>query len=78
MDDLYENIIVKKLLVGGLFKGFQKLDVNVIDGSVNGVASGTSKTGGVLRLWETGELQYYGLFIGIGVIAIIVCLIIFV
>ena len=77
MDELYENIIVKKLLLNGLFKGFQKVDENVIDGLVNGVAGGTSKSGNVLRKLQTGNLQYYGLFIGIGVVAIVVCLFIF-
>ncbi len=77
MDELYENIIVRKLLLGGLFRGFQKLDENVIDGTVNATGSGTKNSGNVLRKLQTGQLQFYGLFIGIGIIAIVVCLFIF-
>ncbi|MDD5189688.1 MAG: NADH-quinone oxidoreductase subunit L [Dehalococcoidales bacterium] len=77
MDELYENIIVSKLLLGGLFKGFQKLDEQVIDGTVNGAGSGTRNSGNVLRKLQNGQLQFYGLFIGIGIVAIAVCLFIF-
>jgi len=77
MDDLYENVIVKKVLLGGLFKGFQQLDANVIDGAVNGAGKGTAGGGNLLRKLQSGQLQFYGLFIGIGIIAIVVCLFIF-
>jgi NADH-quinone oxidoreductase subunit L len=76
-DTLYEDIIVRKFLMGGVFVIFQKFDTNVIDGTVNGVASSTANTGGVLRKLQTGQLQFYGLFIGLGILAIIICLFIF-
>jgi NADH-quinone oxidoreductase subunit L len=76
-DVLYEDIIVRKLLVGKVFAWFQKFDTKVVDGTVNGVGSGTSDTGRVVRRWETGQLQFYGLFMAIGVLAIIICLFIF-
>jgi NADH-quinone oxidoreductase subunit L len=76
MDELYENIIVKKVLLGGLFAGLRKVDTNVVDGVVNGAANNTAESGRVLRRTQTGQLQLYGLFIGLGaaVIAIIVLL----
>jgi NADH-quinone oxidoreductase subunit L len=77
MDVLYEDIIVKKLLLGKVFVWFQKFDTGVIDGAVNGAASAASGTGKVLRKWETGKLQLYGIFMAIGVLAIIICLFIF-
>ena len=77
MDELYENIIVKKLLLGGLFTGFQKVDTHGVDGAVNGVANGTYSAGKAIRRFQTGQLQLYGLFIGIGVLVIIVSLYIF-
>ena len=76
-DKLYEDIIVRKFLLGGVFGFLQKVDTNVVDGTVNGVASSTASTGNVTRKWETGQLQLYGLFIGIGILAIIICLFIF-
>ncbi len=72
-DELYENIIVKKALLGGIFARFQEMDSNGVDGVVNGVAGGTFGSGNVIRRLQTGQLQLYGLFIGLGaaVIAIV-------
>jgi NADH-quinone oxidoreductase subunit L len=76
-DKLYEDIIVRKVLLGWIFAAFQKVDTNAVDGAVNGVGAGTASTGNVTRKWGTGQLQLYGLFIGVGVVAIIICLFIF-
>jgi NADH-quinone oxidoreductase subunit L len=73
-DELYEGIIVKNFLVRGLFAFFQLFDSYGVDGAVNGVASGAIATGKVIRRAHTGQLQLYGLFIGIGIIVIILCL----
>ncbi|MFC1920795.1 NADH-quinone oxidoreductase subunit L [Chloroflexota bacterium] len=70
-DELYENVIVKISLIGGLFAGLDKVDTYIIDGAVNGVAETLDDTGGLLRKIQTGQLQLYGLFIGIGILAII-------
>jgi NADH-quinone oxidoreductase subunit L len=72
-DELYENIIVKKALLGGLFAGFQEMDANGVDSVVNGAASGVFGSGNIIRRLQTGQLQLYGLFIGLGaaVIAIV-------
>ncbi len=42
-----------------------------MDGVVNGVAGGAVYSGRALRRIQTGQLQLYGLFMGIGVLAII-------
>ena len=76
-DKFYEDIIVRKVLLGGVFAAFQKVDTNVVDGAVNGIASSTAGTGNVTRKWGSGQLQLYGLFIAIGILAIIICLFIF-
>jgi NADH-quinone oxidoreductase subunit L len=73
-DELYENIIVKLALIKGLFAGLQGFDTYGVDGAVNGVASGAIATGKAIRKAHTGQLQLYGLFIGIGILAIILCL----
>jgi NADH-quinone oxidoreductase subunit L len=74
MDELYEDVIVKKALIGGFFAGLQFFDNRVIDGVVNGVANTAMATGKTIRRAYTGQLQLYGLFIGIGILAIILCL----
>ena len=73
-DELYENIFVGKALVNGFFAGLEQFDVHGVDGAVNGVANGTIAGGRAIRRVQTGQLQLYGLFIGIGVLAIVLCL----
>ncbi len=75
-DELYEDIIVRNALVGKLFAALQKIDSGGVDGFVNGVAEGAGVAGGGLRRWQTGQLQFYGLFIFLGaaIIAIVVFL----
>jgi NADH-quinone oxidoreductase subunit L len=74
LDELYENIIVRLALLKGLFAGLQVFDSYGVDGAVNGIASGAIATGKAIRKAHTGQLQLYGLFIGIGIIVIILCL----
>jgi NADH-quinone oxidoreductase subunit L len=71
-DELYENIIVKVSLIGGLFRGLEKIDTYIVDGAVNGVGETLDESGGLLRKLQTGQLQLYGLTIAIGILAIII------
>lgn len=73
-DELYENVIVRNALVNGLFAGLQQFDTYGVDGAVNGVANTTMAGGRAIRRVQTGQLQLYGLFIGIGILAIILVL----
>jgi len=73
-DELYENIFVGKALVNGFFAGLQQFDTYGVDGAVNGVANTTIAGGRAIRRAQTGQLQLYGLFIGVGILAIILCL----
>lgn len=73
-DELYENIIVRIALLRGLFAGFQIFDSSGVDGAVNGIANGAMGTGRAIRRAQTGQLQLYGLFIGVGILAIVLCL----
>ena len=70
-DELYENVIVKKALIGGLFAGVHKVDTYGVDGAVNGVAGGTIAGGRAIRRTQTGQLQLYGLGIGIAIAVIL-------
>jgi NADH-quinone oxidoreductase subunit L len=73
-DELYENIVVKTALVNGFFAGLQRFDEGGVDGVVNGVANTAMAGGRAIRHAQTGQLQLYGLCIGMGVLAIILCL----
>jgi NADH-quinone oxidoreductase subunit L len=76
-DELYENIIVKLGLVKGLFNGFQLFDNKGVDGAVNGAADVVVRGGKAVRQAQTGQLQLYAIFIGIGVAIIAICVLIF-
>ena len=76
-DELYENIIVGMVLIKGLFAGLQLFDSKGVDGAVNGVADTTIAGGRAIRRAQTGQLQLYGIAIGVGVLAIILCVYLF-
>jgi NADH-quinone oxidoreductase subunit L len=75
-DELYENIIVKLVLMKGLFTGFKLFDEKGIDGAVNGAGEIITSGGKAIRQAQTGQLQLYGLFIGIGLVIITICVMI--
>ena len=75
-DDLYENIIVKLGLVKGLFTGFKLFDEKGVDGAVNGTAEIVVRGGKAISQAQTGQLQLYALFIGIGLAIITICVLI--
>jgi NADH-quinone oxidoreductase subunit L len=75
-DELYENIIVKIGLVKGLFTGFKLFDEKGVDGVVNGTADIVVRGGKAIRQAQTGQLQLYALFIGIGLTIISICVLV--
>ncbi len=76
-DELYEDVIVRKVLLKGLFFVFQQFDNRGVDGAVNGVADGLAAGGRAVRRAQTGQLQLYGLVSGVGILAIVIALYIF-
>jgi len=71
MDELYERIFVGRILYDGLFLIIQTFDTYVVDGIVNGVARIAMTLGGTIRRLQTGQLQSYGLAIGLGVLIMV-------
>ena len=105
-DQLYEDIIVKRILMSGLFKAAHFFDTKIIDGGLNafivqkvivknffagllsfdkkgvdgavtGVADTTLIAGKTIRKAQTGQLQFYGLVIGLGIIILIASMFVF-
>jgi NADH-quinone oxidoreductase subunit L len=72
LDDLYDAVFVRPIR-GALAKGAVWFDRNVIDGVVNGLASGTRRVSGVLRYVQNGQVQWYAaaLFAGVVVVSLI-------
>jgi NADH-quinone oxidoreductase subunit L len=74
LDELYGNLIVKRTLLGGLFAGFRFFDGRGVDGVVNGVAGVAVTAGRTIRKTQSGQLQLYGIFIILGILAIVLVL----
>lgn len=70
VDEFYDAVIRKPLdLVSTAFYKF--LDLQVIDGLVNGVGSAVKGTGSVVRLLQTGNIGFYIVSMVLGVILIL-------
>jgi NADH-quinone oxidoreductase subunit L len=76
-DELYEEVIVKNALYKGLFAFFAGFDSRVVDGTVNGLATGTMAAGRSFRKLQSGQLQVYIATMIIGIAAIAICIFIF-
>ncbi|MGB2693772.1 MAG: NADH-quinone oxidoreductase subunit L [Dehalococcoidia bacterium] len=60
LDDLYEGIIVQRVLIGGIGGALSWLDRYVIDGVSAGIAGGMRLSSDGLRRLQTGQVQVYG------------------
>ena len=70
MDELYEQVLVMRVLVNGIFRQIQLFDTYVVDGIVNGLGKITVTASGALRRLQTGQLQGYGLAFVLGIVII--------
>jgi len=68
------TVFAEKIVVSKFFAGLQLVDNEGVDGAVNGVANTTKAAGRALRRAQTGQLQLYGIAIGIGILTIVLCL----
>ncbi|MDP2674180.1 MAG: NADH-quinone oxidoreductase subunit L [Dehalococcoidia bacterium] len=71
LDDLYETVLLKGVVLRGLATLLDAWDRYVVDGVVNGVATAVRLASEQLRLAQTGQAQVYGAAIFIGVVAAI-------
>ncbi len=71
MDKLYEDLFVKRFLIGGLFRVFQGVDTNAVDATVNGAAGAAVGTGKAVRRIQSGQFQLYAVVIGVGLVIIL-------
>jgi NADH-quinone oxidoreductase subunit L len=69
-DELYDRSFVRPTfsLAQGLWK---RIDVNVIDAAVNGVARAVAWGGWFLRLTQSGQIQHYALGMALGTVIIL-------
>ena len=71
IDEMYQWF--NRVIIDGLGKILYWIDLHIIDGLVNALASGTAALGSKLRLTQTGQLQHYALvFFGAPLIAVLI------
>ncbi len=73
-DELYENILVRGILLNRFFAGLKFFDSRGVDGAVNRIADTVVTVGQTSRKVQTGQLQLYGMFIVLGILAIILAM----
>jgi NADH-quinone oxidoreductase subunit L len=71
VDELYAAVVVKPLLWLSSHVLWQTVDVQMIDGAVNGIAHGTSEVGDGVRHAQSGNTRSYAVWVVIGAIVVI-------
>ncbi len=66
-DEAYDRTIVRSVFFAAT-ELWKRVDVNVIDGAVNGVARATAWGGWLLRLTQSGQAQHYALGMALGAV----------
>ncbi len=70
MDELYEDVIVRRAFYGWLAYGLDWIDKSIVDKLANFVGWLGANTGTALRQVQTGQLQAYAMGISIGILVI--------
>jgi NADH-quinone oxidoreductase subunit L len=71
VDELYAAVVVKPLLWLSTKVLWQTVDVQIIDGAVNGIAHGTTEVGDNVRHAQSGSTRSYAVWVIIGALVII-------
>jgi NADH-quinone oxidoreductase subunit L len=74
VDEAYEATVVKPVVVGSRVLLWKGMDVGVIDGIANGIASRSRDIGGVLRLLQSGNIRSYAAWVLAGSIFLMVAM----
>jgi len=72
VDELYAALVVKPLLWLSTNVLWKTVDVQMIDGAVNGIARGATDVGDGVRHAQSGNTRSYAVWVVIGAIAVIV------
>ena len=76
VDEAYDRAFVKPTMTAAS-ELWKRVDVDVIDGAVNGVARGVAWSGWLLRLVQSGQTQHYALAMAGGIVVLVTMLIVF-
>lgn len=70
VDEAYDRVIVRPMFYAAT-ELWKRVDVNVVDGAVNGVARAIAWGGWLLRLMQSGQTQHYALGMALGVVVLV-------
>jgi NADH-quinone oxidoreductase subunit L len=70
VDEAYDRMIVRPTFSAAT-ELWKRVDVNVVDGAVNGVARAIAWGGWLLRLLQSGQAQHYALGMALGVVVLV-------
>jgi NADH-quinone oxidoreductase subunit L len=71
VDEIYAAVVVNPVVAGSREALWKGVDVAVIDGSVNGVASQARGIGGVLKLLQSGNIRSYAAWVLLGSVVLL-------
>jgi NADH:ubiquinone oxidoreductase subunit 5 (subunit L)/multisubunit Na+/H+ antiporter MnhA subunit len=77
MDELYEDVIVRRGLYGFACGVLEWVDTNIIDAAVNGSGVATRRAGDALRWVQSGSVQAYGSVGFAGLVVVTVVMLVF-
>jgi NADH-quinone oxidoreductase subunit L len=70
VDELYQAVVVGPLVWISQNVLWKVVDVGVIDGTVNGIASGTTAAGDTVRHQQSGNTRSYAVWVLVGVVVV--------
>jgi NADH-quinone oxidoreductase subunit L len=76
VDEAYDRTIVRPTFFAAT-ELWKRVDVNVIDGAVNGVARAIAWGGWLLRLMQSGQTQHYALGMALGAVVLFTMFLLF-
>jgi NADH-quinone oxidoreductase subunit L len=72
VDEAYGAVIIKPLLALSTNVLWKVVDVEAIDGTVNGIAHGATATGNVTRRTQSGNTRSYAVWVVVGALTVLV------
>jgi NADH-quinone oxidoreductase subunit L len=69
VDEAYDRLFVRPTCTAAS-ELWKRVDVNLIDGAVNGIARGVAWGGWLLRLIQSGQTQHYALAMAMGIVVL--------
>ena len=71
VDEAYANTIVHPLVEGSTDLLWKGVDVEVVDGGVNGAGWSAQRIAGYVRRWQSGNIRSYGAWVALGAVMVI-------